>query len=740
MLEEVRQRPFSRRRDANEDGTDAQERTRLIRDGFANYSSTVLSGALGLVLVPVMVHHLGASGYGIWVAAVAVAGLVAILDASLAWVVTQNAAAGGEDSAQVLSALWTLYLALGVGGLAVIGLGGLLISPNLHLSSGRIGVARVVFALIAVSFVTDQATAYSSSALAGLRRFVPLNVISVISAAIRVAGIVALLETGGGLTAVAGWQLASSAIGAAIMTSLLVRAQPVYRPRLATLSGLRSLQPHLWFGMNSLAATGASGMILQAPSILVGLLKGTAALTVYNVGQRFPLVASMLVWQAGEVVFPAVGQPASDGLHRVRQARLLRASVRAVLLVAVPLCIIGASLSQPLLQAWLGHVDSKSVAIMQIGIVTLAVDAPGMPAMLVLWGAGAVRDVAVLLGLFTAVLLAAGTLLIGFSGIVAIAWLIAGLTAVTSLAFIRRACQVVDVPPRSLLYEARGLVLPALVCAAIALSVVYLGLPHRWPEVAAVGLLAFLGYGISFLVAGAAPWERQLAFRLLPLTPARSAYAFMLVLAKTFYERKRRVGSELSRAYGVQDPWNYASPRGERRFDRELGLIASAVPSGNLPAVLEIGCGEGHFTERLASRCQALLAVDINQVALARARQRCVHLRNVRFQSWDLCDGTLLGEFDLVIATSVLEYIRSPMALRRARSRLAASIGEGGWLLIGNVQQPELIERARWDRYLLRGARHVNDFIARHPDLYLIREASGEGYLESLLWKPVVDS
>ena len=179
----------------------------------------------------------------------------------------------------------------------------------------------------------------------------------------------------------------------------------------------------------------------------------------------------------------------------------------------------------------------------------------------------------------------------------------------------------------------------------------------------------------------------------------------------------------------------YGAPRATRRFARELAMLDAAGLGEGIPTVLEIGCAEGHFTELLAPRCRSLLAVDVNRVALDRARRRSRGRSNVEFRRWDLRSGPVLGQFDLVVATSVLEYFKSPRALRAARAKLVASLRPGGLLLVGNVQMAPSIEKAKWGRTLPRGARNVNVFIARHPQLELVDQAGAEGYLEVLLVK-----
>jgi SAM-dependent methyltransferase len=211
--------------------------------------------------------------------------------------------------------------------------------------------------------------------------------------------------------------------------------------------------------------------------------------------------------------------------------------------------------------------------------------------------------------------------------------------------------------------------------------------------------------------------------------------AFVRVLADALLDSGERSERELAREFEREDPWTYDTPRGRRRFARELALLDAAGVGGTIPAALEIGCAEGHFTELLADRCRSLLAVDVNRVALERARRRASGRSNVEFLRWDLRSEPVLGQFDLVVATSVLEYFKSPQALRHARAKLVASLRPGGLLLIGNVGMSPSIEKAKWGRVLPRGAANVNAFVSRHPCLEVVKEAYGEGYVDMLLVK-----
>jgi SAM-dependent methyltransferase len=226
---------------------------------------------------------------------------------------------------------------------------------------------------------------------------------------------------------------------------------------------------------------------------------------------------------------------------------------------------------------------------------------------------------------------------------------------------------------------------------------------------------------------------RDLLFELFPWRWMQSTRAFMRIVVDAGLDSGQRAAAVLDREFECRDPWNYDSPAGARRFERELDLIRSVTRGTLVDTALEIGCAEGAFTERLAPYCKTLLAVDINMVALERARQRCNGLANVHFQPWDLRYDDPPGVFDLVVATSVLEYFQSPRALRVARSKLIEVLRPRGWLLVGNVRAAPIVEEARWIRRLPRGGLQINAFIAEHSHLETVAKDGDDNYSEVIL-------
>ena len=93
---------------------------------------------IGIVLVPVMLKGLGEDSYGIWIAALSVAGTVGLIDFGLGLSITREAATSlsGDDAgtaARFIATAGTAWILIGVVGGFTIATLGLPLSKGLHL-------------------------------------------------------------------------------------------------------------------------------------------------------------------------------------------------------------------------------------------------------------------------------------------------------------------------------------------------------------------------------------------------------------------------------------------------------------------------------------------------------------------------------------------------------------------------------------------------------------------------------
>lgn len=126
------------------------------------------------------------------------------------------------------------------------------------------------------------------------------------------------------------------------------------------------------------------------------------------------------------------------------------------------------------------------------------------------------------------------------------------------------------------------------------------------------------------------------------------------------------------------DPWDFETSAYEAG---KYAATLAALPRARYRAALEIGCSIGVLTRRLAERCEALLAIDVAEQALGRARERCGHLGHVRFERMHFPHERPNGRFDLTLLSEV-GYYWSPDDLMLARRRLIERLEPGGHLLL----------------------------------------------------------
>lgn len=102
-----------------------------------------------------------------------------------------------------------------------------------------------------------------------------------------------------------------------------------------------------------------------------------------------------------------------------------------------------------------------------------------------------------------------------------------------------------------------------------------------------------------------------------------------------------------------EDPWDLASSDYERRkFDRTIAVLRDRRYS----AALEVGCANGVLTERLQDVCDHLLAIDISETALRRAKAKLANHAQVQFAAMAFPGQAPTGAFDLCLLSEVAYY------------------------------------------------------------------------------------
>jgi cyclopropane fatty-acyl-phospholipid synthase-like methyltransferase len=126
------------------------------------------------------------------------------------------------------------------------------------------------------------------------------------------------------------------------------------------------------------------------------------------------------------------------------------------------------------------------------------------------------------------------------------------------------------------------------------------------------------------------------------------------------------------------DPWKFAESAYERG---KYTLTLNAMPKPRYRSALEVGCSIGVLTRSLASRCQAVVAIDASQFPLVEARRRCADLSGVHFEQMFVPDEWPEGLFELILLSEVVYYL-SREDVARLAARVTRSLLKGGSVIL----------------------------------------------------------
>jgi len=151
--------------------------------------------------------------------------------------------------------------------------------------------------------------------------------------------------------------------------------------------------------------------------------------------------------------------------------------------------------------------------------------------------------------------------------------------------------------------------------------------------------------------------------------------------ARSFFEERWREG----------DPWEVEqSDLDQASYGRQLALLEGE----RYGSVLELGCGAGSFTQRLADLADRVLALDIAPSAIERARERGIRPEVVDFRAANIMDFDVRAEgpWDLIVMSETIYYLGwlySMFDIGWLAAELFAATREGGSFLMANTYGAE---------------------------------------------------
>jgi SAM-dependent methyltransferase len=150
---------------------------------------------------------------------------------------------------------------------------------------------------------------------------------------------------------------------------------------------------------------------------------------------------------------------------------------------------------------------------------------------------------------------------------------------------------------------------------------------------------------------------------------------------------ERGVASAFDHLYaGLNDPFGAELPQ-YRYQQRKYNSLLSMLPRRPYRNVLDVGCGLGTFTRKLAPFAEHILGTDISTEAIGQARKLSTQYPNIAYSSEDMLDNPQReAAFDLIVLADTLYYIDplTDVGLKAIAGNLAMQLAPGGLLLLVN--------------------------------------------------------
>ena len=403
---------------------------------LANWTGFAVGLLVNFFLSPLIVHHLGASAYGLWALLGTLTAYLGLLDLGIRSAVTRYVARSQSQgdhatATQVVSTALAIFAVMAGIALVASTLLGLL-APSVF----RIPVEyRTTTLIVAVTAGASTAVALVNGAfggvIVGLQRFDLVCMVDVATALVRAALVLGVIAGGGGLVALAAAQLLASLAGAIGTAWLGRRIYPGLHLRPAW------SRPHLRlivsYGGYTFVSQLAASVIDRTGVIVLGVFLPMAAVTVFAIAAGLIDYARSLVGGIRTTLAPQAS--ALEGLGQRDALRdLALRGARYCTLLAVPIAATLALRGSSFIGLWMGAAyggpSGAVLAVLALRLVFLGATGAAANVML---GASRERAVAGVLVAEAVISVGAMLLLIEPFGLLGVAWGTTGPTVATAL-------------------------------------------------------------------------------------------------------------------------------------------------------------------------------------------------------------------------------------------------------------------------------------------------------------------
>ena len=393
------------------DGPANSSKRQLLVNAASSYTSLIASLILSILVTRVLLRHLGAGTYGLWIVLLGLIGYLGLLDAGVSTALTQRIArmtALGDRTgiANLLRTAWLFFSVSGAVAVLIVVVVAPFLASIVHLGTIDPTVAGTTLVLLGVMKAMMFLNSAPAAVLFGSGRADRAEQIGLVFILATQGAQVVVVLAGGGLVGLGVVTLVTAACGFVVSTLVVRRMNgATVRHGRFDRAGLVDL---LRFGSRNMAIALSSTVSYGLDAVIIGIILPVAQVAPYDIALSTANLTRSLTTQGTNLLLPTYAHFDSVEDHR-QQARIFSRSVLIGLALALPILVALAGFGYPILKLWLGNVPPKTYSIMiALGIVT-TIQLPGQQCFTYLTGIGRNR-VLVRLSVVGAIVNLAGTI------------------------------------------------------------------------------------------------------------------------------------------------------------------------------------------------------------------------------------------------------------------------------------------------------------------------------------------
>lgn len=337
----------------------------LIAGTVTRYVVLALNIAVGVVLMPFTVRHLGQTQYGLWMLVASLTTYFQLLDLGYGNGVVRHLVDADRrgDMAEVnriASTFVCVYAAIGVVAVvAIAATAGFVVPRFPHLAPAQVRVAQMLLAILGARVAIGFPLTVFGAVTNARQGFVVNNLVAGGIVVVSAVATYLVLESGRGLLTLVATTTAINLLGYAGYAWIAYRIMPRLRLRAASFSVSR------WRDVTSfsvyLFVINVAGQVsFNVDNIVIGAALGPASVAVYAIALRLAEYQRRLCDQFSGMLFPVAMAFGADGDRAALRRTLVDGNRIAMVLVAgASVCLIG--FSGPLIGRWMGPAFAGSV-------------------------------------------------------------------------------------------------------------------------------------------------------------------------------------------------------------------------------------------------------------------------------------------------------------------------------------------------------------------------------------------